>query len=187
VSPDDLDEAARALADGNSAPLIAALAEMGMTTPDVLWDPRETDLPDRRLRGLLAYWRGLRADKSDPRLADVDPVAMGDAVGYAMLLEALPEGDFRYRLYGTRIAERAGFDMTGKRTSKIPTHPSIAAFFGAVYRAAAMRRAPVFTRHAPPSRINVVHWTRLVLPLSGEGGRCDFLVGNIPGEPRPIA
>lgn len=77
--------------------------------------------------------------------------------------------------------------MTGKRTSEIPSHPSIAAFFGVVYRAAARRRAPVFTRHAPPSQINAVDWARLVLPLAGTDGRCDFLVGNIPGEPRPLA
>jgi hypothetical protein len=182
-----LDEAARALTAGDAAPLIAVLAGMGMTAPDIVWNPGEADLPDRRLRGLLAYWDGLRAGGNPPRLIDIDPVEMGDAVGYAMLLEALPEGDLRYRLYGTRIAERAGFDMTGKRTSEIPSHPSIAAFFGTVYRAAALRRTPVFTRHAPPSQINVVHWTRLVLPLSGAEGRTDFLVGNIPGEPRPIA
>jgi hypothetical protein len=186
MSAPDLGAAAAALAAGDTAALTALLADMGMAAPDIVWNPHETDLPDPRLRGLLAYWRRLRASGGLPRLPDIDPIEMGDAVGYAMLLEALPEGDFRYRLYGSRIAERAGFDMTGKRTSEVPTHQSMAAFFGTVYRAASLRRVPVFTRHAPPSKVNVVYWTRLVLPLSGADGRIDFLVGNIPGEPRPI-
>lgn len=187
MSAPDLAATAAALAAGDSQPLVALLAAMGMAAPDVVWNPHASDLPDRRLRGLLGYWDSLRAGGKLPALPDIDPIALGDAIGYAMLLEALPEGDFRYRLYGSRIAERAGFDMTGKRTSEIPTHQSIAAFFGTVYRAANLRRVPVFTRHSPPSKVNVVHWTRLVLPLSGADGRTDFLVGNIPGEPRPIA
>jgi hypothetical protein len=182
-----LDAMASALAAGDSGPLIAALAALDMSTPDVLWNPTPADLTDRRLRDLLAYWEGLRPPGGLPGLADIDPVAMGDAVGYVMLLEALPEGDFRYRLYGSRIAERSGFDMTGRRTSEVlPAKPAIPLFFGAVYRAATLRRAPVHTRHVPPSQIQVVDWRRLILPLAGPSGRVDFLVGNIPGEPRPI-
>lgn len=188
MSPDVIERAARALAAGDSAPLNAALIAHGMAAPDILWNPTPADLPDRRLRELLGYWRRLRPADGLPGLADVDPVAMGDAVGYVMLLEALPDGDFRYRLFGSRIAERAGFDMTGRRTSEVlPTDPAMSLFFGVVYRAATARRAPVHTRHVPPSHIPVVDWCRLVLPLAGPSGRIDFLVGNIPGEPRPIA
>lgn len=182
-----LDRVARALVDGDPDPLIAELAALGMAAPDILWNPTPANLPDRRLHDLLAYWERLRPADGLPRLSDIDPVAMGDSVGYVMLLEAVPEGDFRYRLYGSRIAERSGFDMTGKRTSEIlPSNPAIPLFFGAVYRAASVRRVPVHTRHVPPSQIQVVDWRRLILPLAGTDGRIDFLVGNIPGEPRPI-
>lgn len=85
MSAPALDEAASALAADDSAPLVAALAALGMAAPDILWNPREADLPDPRLCRLLVYWNGLRARKSAPRLSDVDPVAIGDAVGYAML------------------------------------------------------------------------------------------------------
>jgi hypothetical protein len=184
IGPAELAPLAAALAGGDQAPLDAALASLSMPAPSIVWAPTQVDLPDPRLRELLSYWRGLPRTGDLPALDAVDPIAMGPAVGYAMLLQALPDGDFRYRLYGSRIAERAGFDMTGKRTSEIPTNPASAAFFGAVYAAVTLRRAPIFTRHVPPPQVAVTEWSRLVLPMQGLDGRLDFLVGNVPGDYR---
>jgi hypothetical protein len=184
---DDIDVASLAgsLAAGDTGPLDASLAGFGMRKPNIVWAPTAVDLGDERLRALLAYWSALPRERDGlPDLAAVDPVAMGPSVGYAMLLEALADGDFRYLLYGTRIAERAGFDMTGKRTSEVPTHPAIGRFFQAVYAAVALRRTPVFTRHVPPPQVAVTEWSRLILPIRGRDLRLGFLVGNVPGDYR---
>lgn len=184
VTPADLDRMARALASGDSAPLDAYLASHGMEKTRYVWSPTPADLPEPRLVALLGYWSELRGIDGLPKLDATDPLRLGEALGYAMLLEALADGDFRYRLYGSRIADRAGFDMTGKRTSEIPSHPAIGTLFGVVYRAATARRTPIFTRHTPPAPIDATHWSRLVLPMQGAEGRIDFLVGNVPGERR---
>lgn len=184
VTPAALDEMARALAAGDAAPLDTFLSSHGMEKPLYVWAPTPADLPEPRLVTLLGYWSDLRGSGGLPALSAVDPTRLGDALGYAMLLEALQDGDYRYRLYGSRIAERAGFDMTGKRTSEIPSNIATGALFGVVYRAAAARRTPIFTRHTPPAPIDVVRWSRLVLPMQGAEGRIDFLVGNVPGGRR---
>lgn len=183
---DPAPEIVEALIAGDSRPLVAALAAMGMTAPEIRWEPTAETLAEPRLGAMLDYWNALRARGSLPRLGDVDPLGLGEAIGYAMLLEAQPDGDYRYILYGSRIAERAGFDMTGKRTREVmPASPAIPFLFAAIYRAAAARRAPVFSVHSPPSSVHVTEWRRLVLPLTGASGRIDFLVGNVPGATRP--
>jgi hypothetical protein len=183
-APAILDEMARALAAGDAEPLDRYLMGQKMEKPLYIWDPTPADLPEPRLVTLLGYWSGLRGSGGFPPLDAVDPTRLGDALGYAMLLEALPDGDFRYRLYGSRIAERAGFDMTGKRTSEFPSGAGTRVLLAVVYRAAAARRMPIFTRHTPPPLINVARWSRLVLPMRGAEGRIDFLVGNVPGDRR---
>ena len=184
----DVDALAHALAREDRAPLDAALAALGAPPPLVLWDPKPEFLPDPRLVALHAYWTAMKAGGRVPRLDDVDPIALETSVvGYVMLLEALPKGDFRYRLYGSKIAERSGFEMTGKRTSEIrPKHPFVALLHTTIYRAATLRRVPVFTFNLPPPGDEVLSWSRLILPMEGKESRVDFLVGNIPGEPRPI-
>jgi len=108
-------------------------------------------------------------------------------IGESGIADAATVGeDYRYRLYGSRIAERAGFDLTGKLTRDVPTHPAIGLLFRVCYRACAARRLPLFTRHVPPANIGVVYWSRIVLPLANEKGEArHFLVGNVPGKGHP--
>ena len=103
-----------------------------------------------------------------------------------MTLDVLPDaGDFRYRLFGTMVAERSGFDLTGKLVSKVPGPPDGVAWFLATYTAAALEGAPLYAEHTPWSSMSVTRWYRLILPLAGaEGGVARFVVGNVPGAMR---
>ena len=62
-----------------------------------------------------------------------DPFKLRRWLGYMMILDHLAaEDDFRYRMYGTRIAEFSGFDMTGRLVSDF--NSAVGDFFAELYR-----------------------------------------------------
>jgi len=190
-SPDDplsRDAIAALVDDIANAPthpkLTAYFARHDAPPPRVRWNPTEQDLPAGPLRFLLAYWQGHMVGDQLPRTAVVEPFALKPALGYVMLLDVLDEGwDYRYRVYGSAIAERLGRDYTGRRTSDIARLSFTGAFYIAAYRAVIARRAPLFTVSPSPRYVAAVDWSRVTLPLvDGEGAITRLLVGNVPGD-----
>jgi hypothetical protein len=172
---------------GEFGPLERFLESQGLEGIVLHWVSAETVPNVPELAFLHAYWLRLPKVGALARYDAIDPLEMRPALGYVMLLEADPAAeDYRYRLYGSRIAERAGFDLTRKLTRDVPTHPAIGLLFRVCYRACAARRLPLFTRHVPPANVGVVYWSRIVLPLADEKGEArHFLVGNVPGKGHP--
>ncbi len=177
-----------AVVAGDFIPLGRRMYDEGLTPPALAWNPAPEELAEPELRTLAAYWHARRAALDGlPHVNSIDPLEFRQALGYVMLLDAEADGAFRYRLYGSRIAERAGFDLTGRTTREVKTHPAMGLFFEVCYLAVARRGEPLFTRHVPPSGVSVAHWSRLVLPLSdATGAPRHYLVGNVPGEMRPV-
>ncbi len=165
----------------------AARAMFGADTI-VLWEPEAMDLPLPILRFLLDWWRARRVPGGGlpPANVSIDPLELRPALGHIMTMDVLPGAhDFRYRLFGTVVAERSGFDLTGKLVSEVPAPPDAVIWFRATYAAAALERAPLYTEHTPWSSRSVTRWYRLILPLAGADGAVRrFLVGNVPGEMR---
>ncbi|UUX51173.1 PAS domain-containing protein [Nisaea acidiphila] len=155
--------------------------------PKLAWAPDAAQVEDGRLRQLLAYWQTKRTDGPAAPLGGIDPAEMRFILGYLMILEALEDGaDFRYRLYGSLIAERFGRDVTGQTVCAFGDSEYIVNFFLATYQAVVERAAPLLTTHFPRPGSQTASWTRLILPLSDEGGRvARLLVGQIPGAWRP--
>lgn len=117
-----------------------------------------------------------------PRTA-FDVATMRPWLGNLMILDHLPEqNDFRYRLYGTRIVQTSGFDMTGKLVSDFRS--PVGAFFDEIYRLSLSRRALVFTRHAKLHARYFVDWLRVVCPVRHEEGiqliACNYAVTQDP-------
>ena len=172
---------AEAMTSGELAGLKPRFEAIDTSVPEVRWSPAADGLEEPVLRTLLAYWQGLPAGPRAPLAAGVNPLEMREALGFVMLMDAVDGGrDWRYRVYGTGIAARSGFDATGRLVTDAPFAP-LTEFFLASYRACAARVEPVFIRHAPPVRVHVVSWDRVILPLDdGEGGIARLLVGNVP-------
>ncbi len=107
---------------------------------------------------------------------------MRAALGYVMLLDVEDDAwDYRYRVYGTAIAQRSGFDATGRLLSELALRP-LEQFFIASYRACVLQSGYMFSRHVPPPRVHTTSWDRIILPLEdGEGVINRLLVGNVPG------
>lgn len=144
-------------------------------------DPTEEDLPLPELRLVLRYWQALPKTDGVADLLKIDPHALRPALGYLMLVDVgAGESDFRYALYGSKIAAVSGFDMTGKTVWQAATTSAVQTFFAACYRVVGAERCSLYTVHKAPPQITASHWHRLILPL-GQGGEVRrFLVCNTP-------
>jgi hypothetical protein len=151
--------------------------------------PVEADIPDERLGALLNRWVMNRSktnglvSRSIIETAEFLPLLRN-----VMLLEIerpTPfEFDYVYRIYGAEIAERYGQDMTGKRTSDLPS--PVAKLFLDLYEMSIDCRAPLYSEHAPPLNVDVILWERLVLPLGEE--QVDWILTvNLPKGSRKKA
>jgi len=159
-----------------AARLISNVGGVGL-----LRNPSEADLPAEQLRTTLRFWQSLPKVQGIPNAVKIDPEKLLSVLGYLMLIDIDKKNDdFRYSVYGTKIAEVTGFDMTGKSVWDIATTSSIQVFFAACYMAAEAMRCPLYTVHEPPREITVNHWHRLILPLGLNGEIKRFLVCNMP-------
>ncbi|MGD8810110.1 MAG: PAS domain-containing protein, partial [Gammaproteobacteria bacterium] len=106
-------------------------------TPDnvvVAYPEQETfEIPHTAVRAFSDYCRTVKPVSALADRASFDVFQLRPWLGYIMILDAVPEtDDFRYRMYGTRIAEQSGFDMTGKLVSAFDS--PVGTFFAGLYR-----------------------------------------------------
>jgi len=179
---------AQSILDEDEAAFLLYFRRAGAPPARFQWRPSEADLPQAPLLFLFRHWNHLRGHAAAPSQLLIDPLDLREALGHIMILDAIDDGaDFRYRLYGSKIAARTGFDMTGKRVSELIKSPTMAEFFGAAYSAVRVRCEPLVTVHSPPPEISVMKWTRLILPLINDAGCVErLLVGTMPGERQPL-
>jgi hypothetical protein len=152
------------------------------TLVSLLWSPSAEAVEAPELQFLLRYWTGLCGAQSLPRVEQITPFDMRPALGYVALVDAIESGwDGRYRLYGSRIAERVGFDMTGRRVSELGPGGYLPIFARALYRAVHVARRPVLAAYRPPIDLSATSWRWLVLPLTGTANDVvRFLLGEFP-------
>lgn len=152
--------------------------------PSATASPQRDDLGYTPLSALHDYWSGLPRVDGVGQTERIDPEDVRAALGYVMLLDVLDGGaDFRYALYGSRIVNAAGFDMTGKRVNAVPTTDRIREFFLAGYMAVVRHRTPILTVHQAPDNIMIGAWHRLLLPIGRGAEVTRLLVGNVPVDP----
>jgi len=73
------------------------------------------------LRRLYAYWEERRQGRAFPARRDLDPLDFRYALGHVVLLDVLRDPvRFRFRLHGSELTARAGYDMTGKLVDELP-------------------------------------------------------------------
>ncbi len=172
-----LNAAAVDLSGGDQRAVDQLFRSGGIHRPKVIWEPSTGDLPRDGLRFLLEHWRGMAKDDALPLVEDLDPIDLRPALGNIMLVDVVDDGrDFRYRLYGSAIALISSGDKTGRSVIDFEGIP--AQFFYVVYRAALIRRCPVYSHHYPSGTNNFRCWHRLTLPLADESGSVvRYLVG----------
>ena len=75
-----------------------------------------------RLQRLYAYWSAKRGQRKMPARGDLDVADMRYVLGNVMLVEVIDAAPprFRIRLHGSKLAERAGHELTGKMLDELP-------------------------------------------------------------------
>jgi hypothetical protein len=177
-----LNRLTKAIIEDNAQAIGENFIGVGIAAPTLCWNPREDQIPAPELNNLLRYWRGLQIADRLPRYAKFDPLEVPSMLGYLMLVDVVDQGeDFVFRVYGSQISRSTGFDMTGKRLSNIPTHPSLVALFLSSFQAVTQQRLPLLSSHQPPPTQPIRQWTSLTMPMVDENenvGR--LLIGSKP-------
>ncbi|MBI1774748.1 MAG: PAS domain-containing protein [Proteobacteria bacterium] len=159
------------IVEGDLAPIGKIFNQAGADAPEALWNPTADQMTAPPLRFLINHWHGLARGGVLPYLREIDPLALRPALGYLMLLDAVDGGlDFRYRLYGSIIAEISKLEMTGKLLSEHPASSYTTEFGIAASRAALCRRAALYTTRKPMMAEVTSQWQRVALPLVDDSG-----------------
>ena len=173
--------------EGDDAAIAAFFTARDADPSIVAWSPPVDHIGECELRFLMQFWHERRSPGGLLPPIAIDPLALRPALGFIMLLDVIDDGaDFRYSLYGSLIAERTGFDWTGRTLSDMTARSFTGLFYAAVYRAVMRRGEPIYTKSWSPTHVAATGWSRLVLPVGRSGGAVErFLVGNVPGAWRP--
>jgi hypothetical protein len=105
---------------------------------------------------------------------------LGPWLGNLMLLDVVGDGrEFRYRVYGSILAQYYGHDLTGKTTEDV--RPEGRELVRQEYRAVLADRLPLLVLRDREVKHRMMPVAKLVLPLSSGGAALDMLlVGAYP-------
>jgi hypothetical protein len=86
----------------------------------IVRDPSE--ISNSVLSAFFAYWLRARGARTMPERGDIDPLDIApNILPHLVLLDVLPDGgNFRYRLAGTGVVERAGMELRGLLATECP-------------------------------------------------------------------
>lgn len=137
-----------------------------------------------KLQTLLRYWENKRDGDKLPSRRSIDPLEMAEWLGNIVLIDVTPEGDYRYRLYGSEFVVEFGKEMTGQSIRDLPSQQQ--EIIAAEYNLACQTKLPrarlytaefetgaLLNRHDGTRRET---WERLVLPMSSDGETVDMLL-----------
>jgi hypothetical protein len=129
------------------------------------------------LKRLYADWAARRRARSMPARDDFDPLDLKYALGKLLLVDVLYRPlQFRFRLIGTELVDRAGFDLTGKSLDAYP-NPEFRALMRQHYTAVVETRRPlrsVETNLVLDGRVR--RYEALLLPLAADCETVDMLL-----------
>lgn len=124
-----------------------------------------SELNQPLLLQLYAYWNGRRDSRRFPVREYIDPLDLKFILGSLILIDIEPDPlRFRYRLFGSEIARRQGFDMTGKYNDQHPW-PEFAARVRDVYKGVMENGEPALIRRRGLIGDQPMDHQSLILPL----------------------
>jgi hypothetical protein len=138
-----------------------------------------TRVVDDRLRQFIDYLERKRAGRAFVARADIDPLELKFILGNLLLFDVLYDPlRFRYRLVGSHLAARRGFDMTGKLLDEHPDPVVAEAVRRNLVKIIETRAPTLVTVDAPID--NVPGWYEsLGVPLSDDGSIINMVVAAV--------
>jgi hypothetical protein len=140
---------------------------------------------DTALQQTLDYWQRLRGGRRMPARKDLNPADIPRLLPKLMLADVGQEKAdadiprIRFRLVGTEVVIRFGYEMTGYELSEID-YGNQAEKIAGLYRRAVDRALPQFARielSQGPTRI--IHMQQLLLPLSDDGTNVNMILAVV--------
>jgi hypothetical protein len=138
-------------------------------------------MPERHWKQLYQYWQSKHVDGRVPSRCDIDPIIdIPHLAKNLILLDA--KNEFTYRLVGSEVVERHGFDMTGRKSGSSGKEAKAVAEWTAALEY-------VSSTHKPRllvSRIGndeIARNVMIILPLADRQGQIEMvLVGSFYNE-----
>jgi hypothetical protein len=120
---------------------------------------------------LLAYWDRLRPPGGIPCRADIDPFAIRSLLPNISIVESVAGGaDWRFRLIGSAVIYRHGFDATGRCMSRTLGPEGLAAMQGEYRRAIRLCEPSTMRSRYFCARRDDFGVERVLLPIVGRDG-----------------
>ena len=96
-----------------------SVTPQGLPSLDFMSDPDQ--IQDSNVRQFVRLWQDAHVDGRPPAKSFLDPLRLRFLLGSLSLLEVQPEPlRFRYRLVGTDIVQRLGYELTGRWLDEHP-------------------------------------------------------------------
>jgi hypothetical protein len=128
---------------------------------------------DPRLHAVYDYWQKKRGTRALPARRDIDPTELVSVLPHLMLVDVEEGPRFRYRLFGTAVAEAFGSDPTGKYIDEVMVG-AYKTFLLGLYDDLLVSKKPVYSTSIYGGKYEGQLWTqRLMLPLSSDGTNVD--------------
>jgi hypothetical protein len=130
------------------------------------------------LSALFRYWDEKREGRAMPARRDIDPIEMGPRLLPHLMLCELADGGsrIRFRLVGTLLVKRLGYDPTGKWHADLP-RSSYLDFLVRMVRLSYTESAPIFAdstfRWGLKGQLDAHH---LLLPLTTGGSEAGIVM-----------
>ena len=146
-------------------------------------DELDRDLQQHpKLSRLLDLWIRKRGNRSMPARRDIDTIELREWLGNLILVDVPKDngGVYRYRVYGTKLVDLFGYELTGKSVSHFASmrQPLIAGDYDRVRR----DKVPVYFDRQGVAHGQSVRIQTLALPLS-TGAEVEMILAAVYTSP----
>jgi hypothetical protein len=147
-------------------------------------DELDRDLQQHpKLAQLLDLWNRKRGGRSMPARRDIDTIELREWLGNLILVDVAEDngGAYHYRVYGTKLVDLFGYELTGKAVSHFASmrQPLIAGDYDRVRR----DKTPVYFDRQGVARGEAVRIQTLALPLSSTGAEVEMILAAVYAAP----
>ena len=148
---------------------------------------------DPEIQRFVDYWHAKRGDAKYPARAAIDPLDFRYVLGDVVLIEAhksIPGStwpwQFRYRLIGSNIVARDGYDLTGKTLDELP-EPEYRERIRTTWMQVCQTGAPAHCVRKLVLDHRLRSYEVVVLPLANNGQDIDMLISVQRETPWPAS
>ena len=150
----------------------------------------DDEIVDPQIRRFVEYWRAKRGAATYPARAALDPLDFRYVLGDVVLIEvhksAAEEArpwDFRYRLIGSNVVARDGYNLTNKTLDELP-EPEYRERIRATWTEVCETGTPAHYLRELVLDDRLRCYEVVVMPLAGNGQDIDMLI-SVQRQTRP--